>query len=100
MSTFLPIVERFHSLQGEGVHVGKSAFFIRLGGCKVGCTWCDTKESWSLNAHEKMPVLEIAKEATAAQKDGAAFAVITGGEPLHHDLEELCKSIKSLSIFS
>ena len=84
MSFSLPVVERFHSLQGEGMHYGKSAFFIRLGGCKVGCQWCDTKESWSFNAHKHIKVSELSKESLIAQKNGAGFVVITGGEPLLH----------------
>ena len=54
MTDFLPLVEKFHSLQGEGFHAGKSAFFIRLAGCNVGCTWCDTKHSWD---QKKFPLI-------------------------------------------
>ncbi|AAQ00898.1 MULTISPECIES: 7-carboxy-7-deazaguanine synthase QueE [Prochlorococcus] len=97
MSTCLPIVERFHSLQGEGLHFGKSAFFIRLGGCKVGCPWCDTKESWSIATHQEATVEELSKEAAIAQSQGAAILVITGGEPLHHNLNALCKTIQDFT---
>ncbi len=94
MSSMLPIVQRFHSLQGEGAHFGKSAFFIRIGGCNVGCPWCDTKESWSHTAHENINVLDLAEEAKLAQSQGAALLILTGGEPLHHNLDELCNAIK------
>jgi len=97
MSLTLPVMESFHSLQGEGAHAGKSAFFIRLAGCKVGCSWCDTKESWSALHHPKESVEKLAKNALKAQKNGAAFLVITGGEPLHHNLDPLCKAVKELS---
>ena len=91
----LPVVETFHSLQGEGIHGGRSAFFIRLGGCSVGCNWCDTKHSWPAAAHPDTAVVELASAAASAQQQGAAFVVITGGEPLHHNLEELCKALEA-----
>jgi 7-carboxy-7-deazaguanine synthase len=94
-SAMLPVVETFHSLQGEGVHAGRSAFFIRLGGCSVGCSWCDTKHSWPLGAHPERSLEELAAAAQAAQQAGAAFVVITGGEPLHHNLEGLCQAIRA-----
>ena len=94
MSSILPIVQRFHSLQGEGAHFGKSAFFIRLGGCNVGCPWCDTKESWSEAKQEKINVLDLAEEAKVAQAKGAGILILTGGEPLHHNLYPLCEAIK------
>jgi len=93
MNSTLPIVERFHSLQGEGIHFGKSAFFIRIGGCKVGCPWCDTKESWPENHHQKETVSQLSKEVAIAQSKGAAILVLTGGEPLHHNLNPLCEAI-------
>ncbi|WP_235300028.1 7-carboxy-7-deazaguanine synthase QueE, partial [Synechococcus sp. GFB01] len=92
-SPALPVVETFHSLQGEGLHAGRSAFFIRLAGCTVACPWCDTKASWPAAAHPQRPLADLAAEARAAAAAGAAFAVITGGEPLHHDLEPLCRSL-------
>ena len=85
----LPVVETFHSLQGEGLHSGRSAFFIRLAGCRVGCSWCDTKHSWPLEVHPQRPLTELAAEAAAAATQGAAFVVISGGEPLHHQLDGL-----------
>ena len=89
----LPVVETFHSLQGEGVHSGRSAFFIRLAGCRVGCRWCDTKHSWPLDAHPAMPIAALVEQASTAAAAGAAFLVITGGEPLHHNLENLCAAL-------
>ncbi|NDD44974.1 MAG: 7-carboxy-7-deazaguanine synthase QueE [Synechococcaceae bacterium WB9_4xC_028] len=95
MSQQLPVVETFHSLQGEGLHAGRSALFIRLGGCTVGCAWCDTKHSWPADSHPSRSVESLAKEAASAARDGAAFAVITGGEPLHHNLDALTAAIRS-----
>jgi 7-carboxy-7-deazaguanine synthase len=90
----LPVVETFHSLQGEGLHAGRSAFFIRLGGCAMGCSWCDTKHSWSAGAHPQRPLTELAAETKAAAEAGAAFVVITGGEPLHHNIGPLCQALE------
>ena len=59
MTNFLPLVEQFHSLQGEGYHAGKSAFFVRLAGCKVGCSWCDTKNSWDEKKHPSISIEKI-----------------------------------------
>ena len=89
----LPVVETFHSLQGEGLHAGRSAFFIRLGGCSVGCSWCDTKQSWPAQVHPQRPLQELALEAVEARSAGAAFVVVTGGEPLEHKLEPLCEAL-------
>ena len=93
----LPVVETFHSLQGEGLHAGRSAFFIRLGGCTVGCSWCDTKHSWPQAAHPAVEVQALANEAAAAQQQGAAFVVITGGEPLHHNLDGFCQALPEMA---
>ena len=86
-SQHLPVVETFHSLQGEGHHAGRSAFFIRLAGCNVGCPWCDTKHSWPADQHPKVALKTLMQLALNARYNGAAFVVITGGEPLQHDLE-------------
>jgi organic radical activating enzyme len=94
----LPIVETFHSLQGEGLHAGRSAFFLRLAGCDVGCSWCDTKHSWPVAAHPLRPLHELADEARQAAEAGAAFVVITGGEPLEHDLAPLCADLASAGL--
>ena len=94
----LPIVETFHSLQGEGLHSGRSAFFIRLGGCQVGCSWCDTKHSWPMDVHPQRPLAELAAEARGAAAAGAAFVVVTGGEPLHHRLDDLCRALTVVGV--
>jgi organic radical activating enzyme len=79
-------MEAFYTLQGEGFHQGKAAYFIRLAGCDVGCFWCDVKESWDAARH---PVQSIGSIVEEAKKFPARLAVITGGEPLMHDLTEL-----------
>ena len=89
----IPVVETFHSLQGEGHHYGRSAFFIRLAGCNVGCAWCDTKHSWPMASNAKQDVDALAVQATQAKDAGAAFVVITGGEPLHHNLQPLTDAL-------
>lgn len=94
MNDTLPVVETFHSLQGEGLHAGRSAFFIRLAGCTVGCSWCDTKHSWSQARHPERLLEDLASETVTATRAGAAFVVITGGEPLHHNLDALCAALE------
>ena len=93
--TTYPIVETFHSLQGEGSWAGVNAFFIRLGGCDVHCPWCDTKHSWN---HQRHPQQSAADLAEAAQAVNPAIVVITGGEPLMHDLAPLTKAIADLGL--
>jgi 7-carboxy-7-deazaguanine synthase len=90
-----PIVETFHSVQGEGTYTGVSAFFIRLGGCDVACPWCDTKESWNAKRHPQRTITELAAKVRQAQP---AIAIITGGEPLLHDLTPLTIAIKQQNI--
>ena len=97
MESTLPVVEHFHSLQGEGAHSGRSAFFIRLASCKVRCSWCDTKNSWSADASQHESIMQLSKETKRARLKGAAFVVITGGEPLHHNLDPLCKAIRTVT---
>jgi 7-carboxy-7-deazaguanine synthase len=82
----LPVMEAFYTIQGEGIHTGRAAYFIRLAGCDVGCHWCDVKESWDRNIHPSLSIDAIVDEAG---KSPARLAVITGGEPLMHDLSEL-----------
>ena len=82
----LPVMEAFYTLQGEGFHQGRAAYFIRLGGCDVGCFWCDVKESWDASAHPQLMLTDIVAKA---KKYPGRLAVITGGEPLMHDLDEL-----------
>ena len=83
IDTSLPVMEDFYTLQGEGFHQGKAAYFIRLGGCDVGCVWCDVKDSWDA---EKHPKLKVESLISKAKKTPAEIVVITGGEPLMHDL--------------
>jgi organic radical activating enzyme len=97
-SSTLPVVETFHSLQGEGFHAGRSALFIRLGGCQVGCSWCDTKQSWPRDVHPQRSIQGLAAEAAAAAAAGAAFVVITGGEPLEHNLDALCEALHATGL--
>lgn len=87
----LPVMEQFYTLQGEGYHQGKAAYFIRLGGCDVGCVWCDVKESWDAAAHQHFTIEQIVKKAVAQP---ARLAVITGGEPTLYDLGELTTQLK------
>ena len=89
-TTTFPVMEAFYTLQGEGYHQGKAAYFIRLGGCDVGCVWCDVKESWDANAHPLKTISEIVEEA---KNFPARLAVVTGGEPLMHDLNELTDAL-------
>ncbi|MGM0506161.1 MAG: 7-carboxy-7-deazaguanine synthase QueE [Bacteroidota bacterium] len=84
------LMESFYTIQGEGMHAGRAAYFIRLGGCDVRCWWCDVKESWDANAHPEVEAVEIAQRAAGS---GAKLAVITGGEPLLHDLTALSRSL-------
>lgn len=85
-----PVMEHFYTLQGEGLHTGKAAYFIRLGGCDVGCVWCDVKDSWDASKHPVMTTEQIVAEAS--QYEGR-IAVITGGEPCMHDLAPLCDAL-------
>jgi len=98
MEPSLPVVECFHSLQGEGKHAGRSAYFIRLASCKVGCPWCDTKDSWNSELHPQQSLIDLSIGTAKAQKEGAAFVVITGGEPLHHNLDHLCREIRKSTL--
>lgn len=93
--TMLPIVETFHSLQGEGCWQGTNAFFIRLGGCDVGCPWCDTKQSWPAAAHPQQSVAELVAAAIAVKP---RLVIVTGGEPLMHDLTELTEGLRSQAL--
>jgi organic radical activating enzyme len=86
ISTFLPIMESFYTLQGEGFHQGKAAYFVRLAGCDVGCVWCDVKESWDENLYSKQSIEQI---IAGAKKYPGRLAVITGGEPTMYNLDKL-----------
>jgi 7-carboxy-7-deazaguanine synthase len=87
----LPIMEAFYTLQGEGYYQGNAAYFIRLGGCDVGCVWCDVKESWDAKMHPQQTIEQIVAQAC---NYSARLAVITGGEPLMYDLEKLTDALK------
>jgi len=88
----LPLMEQFYTIQGEGYHQGKAAYFIRLGGCDVGCVWCDVKESWDASTHPQVAINEIVNAASATP---AEICVITGGEPLMHNLDVLTLKLKN-----
>ena len=88
----LPVMEHFYTIQGEGFHAGRAAYFIRLAGCDVGCHWCDVKESWDASLH---PVLDMEKLAQTAAKHCKTI-IITGGEPLMWNLEFLTQKLKEL----
>ena len=79
-------MEHFYTLQGEGFHAGRSAYFVRLGGCDVGCVWCDVKESWDATQHNSMSIDKIVNEIKKSKTD---FVVITGGEPAMYNLTAL-----------
>lgn len=91
----LPVMEHFYTIQGEGFYQGHAAYFIRLGGCDVGCVWCDVKESWDADAHPKYTIDEMVKWVVDAR---APLAVITGGEPLLHNLDALTTALKNKGI--
>jgi 7-carboxy-7-deazaguanine synthase len=87
----IPVMEHFYTLQGEGYHQGRAAYFIRLGGCDVGCVWCDVKESWDADIHPKYNISSLLSEV---KKTAAEIVVITGGEPLMHQLDELTQQLQ------
>ncbi|MEM9052094.1 MAG: 7-carboxy-7-deazaguanine synthase QueE [Bacteroidota bacterium] len=82
----LPVMEEFYTIQGEGAHMGTAAYFIRIGGCDVGCVWCDVKESWDASAHQQKSIEGLTQRA---KDSGAEIVVVTGGEPAMYDLTEL-----------
>ena len=88
----LPLMEDFYTIQGEGFYQGSAAYFIRLGGCDVGCVWCDVKESWDASAH---PLVSVTEMTRRAKDSGAEIVVITGGEPVMYDLTELTGTLKA-----
>lgn len=87
--TLLPLMEAFYTLQGEGYHKGSAAYFIRIGGCDVGCHWCDVKESWDANLHPPTPIEHIVTQA----KQYSDTVVVTGGEPLMWNMDPLCEAL-------
>lgn len=86
----LPLMEEFYTIQGEGFHKGTAAYFIRIGGCDVGCHWCDVKESWNALLHPPTPVEKIVENAISKSKT----VVVTGGEPLTWDMGKLTTALK------
>lgn len=90
LQTVLPLMEDFYTIQGEGHYQGQAAYFIRLGGCDVGCVWCDVKESWDASAH---PLVSVSDIAAKVRMSGSPVAVVTGGEPLMYDLTALTESL-------
>jgi 7-carboxy-7-deazaguanine synthase len=95
MMNELPLMEHFYTLQGEGYYTGSAAYFVRLGGCDVGCVWCDVKESWDASKHPQVGIETIVEYVKLAN---AKMVVITGGEPLLHPLEALTKLLKENGI--
>ena len=91
----LPVMEHFYTIQGEGFHQGKAAYFIRLAGCDVGCIWCDVKESWKVADH---PLIHVETIVDAAAMVSSGICVVTGGEPLMHDLEEFTALLHKKSL--
>lgn len=83
-------MEQFYTLQGEGFYQGRAAYFIRLGGCDVGCVWCDVKDSWDAARHPQLAIATIVEEAA---KHPGRLAVVTGGEPLLHQLDQLTRDL-------
>ena len=95
----LPVMEHFYTLQGEGYHQGKAAYFIRLGGCDVGCVWCDVKDSWDASKHPQYSLEEITNMAVNGSAENNAansdvLVIVTGGEPLMHQLDQLTAALK------
>ena len=88
-------MEHFYTLQGEGRFTGHASYFIRLGGCDVGCVWCDVKESWDASKHPLVPITEIVASVCSS---GTKIAVITGGEPMMHNLDALTAMLRAKGI--
>src|SRR5437870_10866318 len=95
MIVTLPVMEHFYTLQGEGFHQGRAAYFVRLGGCDVGCVWCDVKDSWDADKHPQFDVDTIANQIKKTPTD---IVVVTGGEPLMHDLTGLTETLRSSAL--
>ena len=91
----LPVMEEFYSLQGEGHNTGKAAYFLRIGGCDVGCSWCDVKESWNAELHPLVSTDTILQNILSCP---AKAVVVTGGEPLQYNLDYICSLLKNNNI--
>jgi 7-carboxy-7-deazaguanine synthase len=94
-NTKLPLMEDFYTIQGEGFYQGHAAYFIRLGGCDVGCVWCDVKESWDASSHPNVAISTIVQHAKAS---GAKIVVVTGGEPAMYDLSNLTEALRNAGL--
>lgn len=90
----VPLMEAFYTIQGEGYHKGTAAYFVRIGGCDVGCHWCDVKESWDAEKHPPTSIKTIVSQA----KKHSDTIVVTGGEPLMWDMNPLTKSLKEVGL--
>ncbi|MBP8959010.1 MAG: 7-carboxy-7-deazaguanine synthase QueE [Bacteroidales bacterium] len=93
----LPLVEEFYSIQGEGFHTGKPAYFVRLGGCDTGCHWCDSPYTWNHDIHSLVAVDNIIKNVI---NSGTNSVVVTGGEPLMWNLDYLCRCLKDNNVMT
>lgn len=91
----LPLMEEFYTIQGEGFNTGKAAYFIRIGGCDVGCHWCDVKESWDANVH---PLTDADTILNNVLESKSPAVVVTGGEPLIYNLDYLTRRLKEFHI--
>jgi len=91
----LPLVEQFYSVQGEGFHTGKPAYFIRIGGCDIGCQWCDSKVTWNPDVH---PLVEVDDIVDEVLQTPAQSIVVTGGEPSLYNMNPLCEALKKHQI--
>ena len=91
----LPVMEDFYTIQGEGFNSGKAAYFIRVGGCDVGCHWCDVKESWDATLH---PLVKVEDVIAKVIDSGSKAVVITGGEPLQYNMDHITSELKKKSI--
>lgn len=90
-----PLMEHFYTVQGEGANTGQAAYFLRLGGCDVGCVWCDVKDSWDASVHPQVSIEQIIQWV---KKAGAVRAVVTGGEPCMYDLQPLTTALHAAGI--
>ncbi|MBS1506251.1 MAG: 7-carboxy-7-deazaguanine synthase QueE [Bacteroidetes bacterium] len=88
-------MEDFYTIQGEGFYQGHAAYFVRLGGCDVGCVWCDVKESWDVESHPKMEIKDIVAKAKSS---GTEIVVVTGGEPAMHNLASLTAALREAGL--
>ena len=93
--TQLPVMESFYTIQGEGFYQGRAAYFIRLGGCDVGCVWCDVKDSWDASKHPQVNINELVKQVKSTP---AELVVVTGGEPLLHNLTTLTNKLQAAGL--